>query len=68
MSDTACTHCWHDRNGMYGVTLTTWPPSPHPEVCCHCGTSRMVAPEPPPIPPGHGPHYPRPTVYPYTTY
>lgn len=59
----AHTHCWHGS----AVTLSYASyPSQHDEVCCHCGAKRRVMDEAPPIPDGHGPHYPRAGGGPFT--
>jgi hypothetical protein len=59
----AHTHCWHTPN--WSVTLTCYPPR-REEICCHCGANQFVPIPQPPIPDGHGPHYPRPFGAPIT--
>jgi len=49
--------CYHPTSVYY----TTNPPQ-QIEACCHCGHRRgmgITHLSPPPIPPGHGPYYPR---------
>jgi hypothetical protein len=53
-----CQHCWH-TDSTYTYTITVWPPMT-PRVCCFCGLRELYRPPPPPIPDGHGPHYPQP--------
>lgn len=49
-------HCWHvDSHAMF--TMAIWPPM-MARICCNCGQREMYR-EPPPIPEGHGPFYPR---------
>lgn len=57
----ACTHCWH-TDTTRTMTVAVWPPVT-PRVCCFCGRRENYRPEPPPIPEGHGPYYPRPHTY-----
>lgn len=52
----AHTHCWHTP--AVTITLASYPPQ-RDEVCCHCGAKQRVVEPLPPIPDGHGPHYPR---------
>lgn len=52
------TCCWHQRPLVY----LTYPPQT-PEVCCHCGATRILRPTPPPPPPGHGPYFPQPAAF-----
>lgn len=47
------TCCWHTTT----MAITTAGTS-RSEVCCHCGVKRVTPPTRPPVPAGHGPHYP----------
>jgi len=57
VSTTCNDHCWHTPT--FTNTIACYPPREQ-HVCCHCGTVQYKEIPQPPIPEGHGPHYPRP--------
>lgn len=57
-----CQHCWHLEWNMVKSTGAV-----QRRICCHCGLREFYQDPPPPIPDGHGPHYPRDIPWTFTT-